>query len=60
MRIGMAADVEPVRLLEPGRIEGVAGLSLPMLLRALTYRDKGMEIMMQKAISGARDGAMNM
>jgi PTS system ascorbate-specific IIA component len=49
-----------LKLLEPRRIEGVAGLSLPMLLRALTYRDKGMEIMMQKAISGARDGVMNM
>jgi PTS system ascorbate-specific IIA component len=49
-----------LKLLEPGRVEGVAGLSLPMLLRALTYRDKGMEIMVQKAISGARDGAMSM
>jgi PTS system ascorbate-specific IIA component len=49
-----------LKLLDSGRIEGIAGLSLPMLLRALTYRDKGMEVMMQKAISGARDGAMNM
>lgn len=49
-----------LKLLEPGRIEGVAGVSLPMLLRALTYREKGMEIMMQKAISGARDGVMSM
>jgi PTS system ascorbate-specific IIA component len=49
-----------LKLLEPGRIEGVAGVSLPMLLRALTYRDKGMELMMQKAISGARDGVTSM
>lgn len=49
-----------LKLLEPGRIEGVAGVSLPMLLRALTYREKGMEVMMQKAISGARDGVINM
>lgn len=49
-----------LKLLEPGRVEGVAGASLPMLLRALTYREKGMETMMQKAISGARDGVMNM
>ena len=27
-----------LKLLEPGRIEGVAGVNLPMLLRALTYR----------------------
>jgi hypothetical protein len=32
-----------MKLLEPGRIEGVAGVNLPMLLRALTYRDKDME-----------------
>lgn len=49
-----------LKLLEPGRIEGVAGVSLPMLLRALTYREKGMDVMMQKAISGARDGVINM
>lgn len=49
-----------LKLLDPGRIEGVAGASLPMLLRALTYREKGMETMLQKAISGARDGVMHM
>ena len=49
-----------LKLLEPGRIEGVAGLSLPMLLRALTYRKNGMETLMQKAISGGRDGVINM
>jgi PTS system ascorbate-specific IIA component len=49
-----------LKLLQPGRIEGVAGASLPMLLRALTYREKGMETMMQKAISGARDGVITM
>lgn len=49
-----------MKLLEPGRVEGVAGVSLPMLMRALTYRDKGMETMMTKAISGGRDGILNM
>jgi PTS system mannose-specific IIA component len=49
-----------LKLLEPGRVEGVAGVSLPMLLRAITYRNKGMETMMAKAISGGRDGVMNM
>lgn len=49
-----------LKLLVPGRVEGVAGVSLPMLLRALTYREKDMETMMQKAISGARDGVMHM
>lgn len=49
-----------MKLLEPGRVEGVAGVNLPMLLRALTYREKGMEVMLTKAIAGARDGALNL
>jgi len=49
-----------LKLLSPGKVEGVAGVSLPMLLRALTYREKDMETMIQKAISGARDGVMSM
>ncbi|MDQ5882336.1 MAG: mannose system component [Pseudomonadota bacterium] len=49
-----------LKLLVPGRVEGVAGVSLPMLLRALTYREKGMETMIAKAISGGRDGVLNM
>jgi PTS system mannose-specific IIA component len=49
-----------LKLLDPGRIEGVAGVSLPMLLRALTYRKNGMETLMQKAISGGHDGVINM
>lgn len=49
-----------IKLLEPGRVEGVAGVNLPMLLRALTYREKAMDIMVAKAVSGARDGVLNM
>jgi PTS system mannose-specific IIA component len=49
-----------LKLLEPGRIEGIAGVNLPMLLRALTYRKNGMETLVQKAISGGHDGVINM
>ena len=49
-----------LKLLEPGRIEGIAGVNLPMLLRALTYRERGMETVMQKAISGAHDGVIKL
>src|SRR5664279_1293169 len=49
-----------LKLLVPGTIEGVAGVSLPMLLRVLTYRKGGMDTLMQKAISGGRDGIINM
>ena len=48
------------KLLEPGRVEGVAGVNLPMLLRAITYREKGMEILLTRAIGGGRDGVFNM
>jgi PTS system ascorbate-specific IIA component len=49
-----------LKLLEPGRVEGVSGVSLPMLLRALTYRKTGLETILKKAISGGRDGVINM
>ena len=44
------------RLLKPGRIEGLAGASLPMLIRALTYRDEPLAAVVEKAMSGGRDG----
>ena len=47
------------KLLRPGRVEGVAGVSLPMLVRAFTYRTKGMDTMIKKAVSGGRDGALH-
>jgi PTS system mannose-specific IIA component len=40
------------KLLIPGRVEGVAGVNLPMLIRALTYRDKPLATLMMKAVSG--------
>ncbi len=48
------------KLLKPGRVEGVAGVSLPMLVRAFTYRAKDMDTMVKKAVSGGRDGALHM
>ena len=47
------------KLLEPGRVEGLAGINLPMLLRAINYRDKGMEILLMRATGGGRDGVLN-
>jgi PTS system ascorbate-specific IIA component len=44
------------KLVKPGRVEVVAGVNLPMLVRAFTYRSRGMEQTITKAISGARDG----
>ena len=47
------------KLLSPGRIECVAGVNLPMLVRAFTYRAKGMDTMITKAVSGGRDGVLH-
>jgi PTS system mannose-specific IIA component len=48
------------KLLEPGRIEGVAGVNLPMLLRAITYRERNMEVLVKKAVAGACEGVVHM
>jgi PTS system mannose-specific IIA component len=47
------------KLTKPGRIEVVAGVNLPMLVRAFTYRNRGLETTIKKAISGACDGVLH-
>jgi PTS system ascorbate-specific IIA component len=49
-----------LKLLEPGRVEGIAGVNLPMLLRALNYRDRDMETLLARTVAGGRDGIVNM
>jgi mannose PTS system EIIA component len=49
-----------VKLLKPGKVEGVAGVNLPMLVRALTYRNEPLESLVEKALSGAVEGVMRM
>ncbi len=49
-----------MKLLVPGRIEGIAGVNLPMLLRAINYREKDMETLLTRAVAGGRDGVLNM
>ena len=48
------------RLLKPGRVEGLAGVNLPMLIRALTYREEPLETMIAKALSGGTEGVLRM
>ena len=47
------------RLLIPGRVEMVAGVNLPMLVRALTYRNEPLAALIDKATSGGRDGVVH-
>jgi PTS system ascorbate-specific IIA component len=48
------------RLLIPGKVEGVAGVNLPMLVRALTYRNEPLRTVIAKAVSGGIEGVMQM
>ena len=49
-----------IKLLKPGQVEGIAGVNLPMLIRALTYRDEPLEAVIAKALSGATEGILRM
>lgn len=46
------------KLVRPGTVETIAGVNLPMLLRALTYRDKDMATLIARAVAGGRDGVL--
>ena len=52
------------RLLEDGRVEGVSGASLPMLLRVLTSRNGStgttLRAAVQRAMSGGAEGVVHM
>ena len=48
------------RLLQPGHIEGISGVNLPMLIRALTYREEPIAIIVEKAISGGTAGVVHL
>jgi mannose PTS system EIIA component len=47
------------KLARPGRVEVIAGVNLPMLVRAFTYRTRGMETLVRKAISGGCEGVLH-
>ena len=46
------------QLLIPGKVEGVAGVNLPMLIRVLNYRDRPLATIVTKAVSGGCDGVV--
>ena len=48
------------RLLQDGRIEGVSGVSLPMLLRILSKRNGPLSAVVQRALSGGAEGVVHM
>ena len=46
------------KLVIPGKVDAVAGVSLPMLIRVLTYRDRDLPTIVTKAISGGCEGVL--
>ncbi len=47
------------RLVQPGKVECVAGVNLPMLVRALTYRNEPLSVVIEKGLSGGQDGVVH-
>lgn len=46
-----------LQLCLPGQVEVIAGISLPMLLRALTYRHNTLDVAVEMALAGGQSGA---
>ena len=51
-----------MRLLERGRVEGLAGVNLPMLIKALTHREGATSLneLLELAMHGAVEGVVRM
>lgn len=46
------------RLIEADKIEAIAGVNLPMLVRALCYSSQPLETVISKAVTGGLEGVM--
>ncbi len=46
------------KLLVQGEVEGVAGVNMPMIIRTMTYRHEPLMTLVQKAVSGGREGVV--
>lgn len=48
------------KLMEPGRVEILSGVNLPMLVRALAYRQEPLATVLDKASNGAAAGIVHL
>lgn len=46
------------RLIQPGKVECLAGANLPMLVRALTYRAEPLPVVAEKGLNGGQSGVV--
>jgi PTS system ascorbate-specific IIA component len=58
--LGATPSNVAARLASPGRVEIVSGVNLPMLVRALTYRNEPLATVVAKAVSGGCEGVVHM
>ncbi|MEI7575180.1 MAG: hypothetical protein RLZZ541_1258 [Pseudomonadota bacterium] len=47
------------KLLSPGIVEGVAGVNMPMIVRTMTYRHESLMALVDKAVTGGREGVVH-
>ena len=47
------------QLITPGKVDCMSGVNLPMLVRALTYRNEPLLKMIEKALDGGKNGVMH-
>jgi PTS system ascorbate-specific IIA component len=47
-----------IQLNDPGHVEIIAGISLPMLLRAITYRNDTLDVVVEMALAGGQSGVV--
>ena len=48
------------RMIEPGRVEALSGVSLPMVLRAINYRNRLLSALVKKALLAGTECTMAM
>ncbi|MEJ2793032.1 PTS fructose transporter subunit IIA [Iodobacter sp. LRB] len=48
------------RLVKAGKVEAIAGVNLPMLVRTLSYSHQALEVVVSKAITGGLEGVLYM
>ena len=44
------------RVLQPGRVEGVSGVNVPMLLKAISYQNEPLPQLVTKVMTGGAEG----
>jgi PTS system ascorbate-specific IIA component len=47
------------KIIEPGKVNAIAGVNLSMLIRSISYRHESFDALINKAIEGAKNGIIH-